>query len=228
MSQIGGSYGSNKRQNPSFPKQTNTFEGVGFHQYLNFGKFKPPQGEFRTYYDVANMGEYQYLKWLLSQRTAKRPKIKIRAHCFPHIEAAIQNENGQSKWEGRTITENGRAFKVYTALNEGGHHVEGPRIEMRHCKGCDKVKGAYVFTNFTNLCDVCGKSSKMEPGTFLQSVHENHDEEKQPIMEEKHEQNKTTSLNDEEYDSALRRSKHLKQNYKGFWHSDVQNNGTDS
>ena len=197
-------YGQFKRTNET----TNIFEGVGFHQYLNFGKFKPPKGESRTFYDLANMGEYQYLKWLLSQRTSKRAKTKVRDNCFPHIEAALQNENGQSKWEKRTIVENERLYTIYVALNQGGYEVESPKIEMRQCKGCQRIKGAYVFTKNSLVCDVCFKSTQFP-----------YPQEQQPspnVLQD----DVDVKADKEEYDTNLRRSKLLKQ-YKGFWHSDL-------
>lgn len=131
---------------------------LGFHQYLNFGKFKPPKGQRRTYYDLANMGEYGYLKWCLKQCTLKRPQIRIRKECHPHIEAALQNENGQSLWTPKNISEGRTLFKVYTAFNQAGQEVSGPRIEYRLCRVCNQVRGFYMFTQETIICDTCLKS----------------------------------------------------------------------
>jgi hypothetical protein len=143
------------------------FSGLGFHQYLNFGKFKPPKGERRTWYDLANMGEFNYLRWLLKQKTARRPKIQIRQDCFPHIEAALQSENGQSPWTKTNIVEGKRAFLMYTAFNTAGHPIQSPRIEVKHCKGCDMTKCEYMFTQDESICDTCLKNI---PGASTEEV----------------------------------------------------------
>lgn len=150
------SYQKPYRSLPSVPQ----FE-CGFHQYLNFGKFKPPHGQRRTYYDLANMGEYGYLKWCLAQFDAKRPKIKIRSTCLHHIAASLQNENGQGPWVKKNVVEGNRAFMLYTAFNQAGKEVMGPKIEIRYCKACDQSKCSYMFTQQDQICDTCIKGYKL-------------------------------------------------------------------
>lgn len=122
--------------------------GFGFQQYINFGKHKG-----KTYYDVANAGDYKYLKWCLQsgQAAVKDPRsFFISDTCMPHIRSALLTENlNVTPWTKQISQENndGRCICVYTAqdMKEPDSSYSSPDIEMKRCPNCNIIKTYLLF-----------------------------------------------------------------------------------
>lgn len=133
--------------------------GFGFQQYINFGKHKG-----KTYYDVANAGDYLYLKWCLksNETSVKDPRsFFISDTCMPHIRSALLTENvNNTPWTKQISEEdnNGRCICVYTSkdLKDESKSYEGPDIEMKRCPKCNMIKTYLLFDlGNHNLCRKC-------------------------------------------------------------------------
>lgn len=132
--------------------------GFGFQQYLNFGKHKG-----KTYYDIANAGDYKYLNWCSSNDylNAKDPRsFFISDTCLPHINAAMRTQSIKSTPWTKVFSEpdeNGKIILNFTAMNEETQEqISSPDIEMKKCLGCGMVK-SYILFNLGNhdLCRKC-------------------------------------------------------------------------
>lgn len=132
--------------------------GFGYQQYINFGKHKG-----KTYYDVANAGDYKYLKWCLqsNQASVKDPRsFFISDTCMPHIRSSLLTENlNVTPWTKQISQENndGRCICVYTAedLKDQDKTYSSPEIEMKRCAGCNIIK-SYLLFDLGNH-DMCRK-----------------------------------------------------------------------
>lgn len=145
--------------------------GFGFQQYINFGKHKG-----KTYYDVANSGDYQYLKWCLksNQASAKDPRsFFISDTCMPHIRSSLLTENvAITPWTKQVSEEDhdGRCICVYTAqdMKEEDKTFQGPDIEMKRCPRCKTIKTYLLFDLGDH--DMCRKCYMMKHNNIEEQV----------------------------------------------------------
>lgn len=133
--------------------------GFGYYQYCNFGK----KHKNVTYYDIANKGDYAYLRWCINynpvdKKTGQRSQFYISDTCFPHIRAAMGNEKSKVPWN-KIYSEpdaEGKMVMKYVSQNENGEEIAGPDIEMKYCIGCSKIKSLLLFTEGNHeVCRVC-------------------------------------------------------------------------
>lgn len=140
--------------------------GYGCNEFVNFGKHKN-----KTWYDIANAGDYKYLKWCLNYNPNDKRNANgqfksffIDDSCFPHISAALQNEKSRSPWV-QTFSEpneEGRCLMKYTSMDDYSV-IEGPDIEMKKCPSCNYTK-SYLLFNLGNhdLCRYCYTKQNIE------------------------------------------------------------------
>lgn len=151
--------------------------GFGFQQYINFGKHKG-----KTYYDVANAGDYKYLKWCYK---SGKDSVKdsrsffISDTCMPHIFSALSSENiNITPWTKQISEEDdhGRCLCFYTAQDVTTHkEYQGPEIQMQRCSLCNMIKSLGVFQDEQNVCKKCwftretqvNKVAKMDQDEFV-------------------------------------------------------------
>lgn len=122
--------------------------GFGYEHMINFGKTYKD----RTYYDVANEGNYSYLRWCLRSdiNNAKKPnEFYISSTCIPHINAALSTEGCKAiPWRPSYSEpdENGKMILNYISYNEESKKdIIGPDIEMKRCPSCKKILSYFCF-----------------------------------------------------------------------------------
>src|ERR1041385_2388222 len=75
--------------------------GFGFHQYVNFGKYKGTKDA--NVYNIANLGDFKYLLWMLRPYRPKddeggQEPFRIHPTVIPHAKAALRIQGESSKW----------------------------------------------------------------------------------------------------------------------------------
>jgi len=132
--------------------------GFGYSQYINFGKHKG-----KTWYEVANAGDYGYLKWCLRNdlRSAPDPQsFFISDTCLPHIRTALLTEtNDATPWSEEYSDPNpqGRVSLKYVACStkDPNKWFESEPIEMKRCRGCNQLKTLNTFESHQVYCRKC-------------------------------------------------------------------------
>ena len=122
---------------------------LGYHATANFGKYKG-----QTFYDIANIGDFKYLKWLL-----QNGKFQMHPSCKPHILTALFAEGTESKWE-ISIKEDKpkkmyRTFVWTTKLPESEHITESPPVVKAMCQRCNYYKNKEVMDENLLICQKC-------------------------------------------------------------------------
>lgn len=130
----------------------------GFAQWCNFGKHKG-----NTFYDIANAGDFGYLKWLLKRYSPTNDSIKLNENCKDHIIAALQSENHPwltwAKFQSE-LDEYG-SYTIDYKCEGRGDLFTGPSITMYQCGQCGKHKNSELF-NQDYICSLCQKLPKLE------------------------------------------------------------------
>lgn len=124
------------------PENLQSPKVCGFHQYINFGKFKG-----QTFYDLANQDEYKYLIWCSNTFQNKRKGenwFSIAPSCKAHIEAALRTKYdvGKGKWEKKMDEQKDGLINVYYETQTG---LQGPGITYMECMLCKKKKNKEMF-----------------------------------------------------------------------------------
>jgi len=124
-------------------------KGFGSFQNINYGK----EWKNKTYYDVANAGNYGYLRWCLRntfQRAPDPERFFIADSCLPHIHTALLRENLKATpWmESYTEPDNtGKMILNYKCYDEDKHEdIKSPDIEMKRCPNCKKILNYFCFS----------------------------------------------------------------------------------
>src|SRR5690348_1094413 len=72
-------------------------EGYGNQQYITFGK----SYKGKTFYDVANSGDFKYLKWCINETKRNMNKantFKLSASALRHCGSALLLEQTPGEW----------------------------------------------------------------------------------------------------------------------------------
>lgn len=139
----------NQQNAPAQPPQQHEEQVYpkGNSQYVNFGKYKLFN---LTWYDIANKGDFQYLKWC-----ASTDKIQIEASAKPHLFTAMQSQMDPSaKWEEKREEKENKTMIHYVAtINK--ELVVGPEIVRIKCIQCYHIKFTEQFKMSPNICNDC-------------------------------------------------------------------------
>lgn len=126
-------------------------DGYGFHQWCNFGN----KHKSETVYDIANQGDFSYLKWLLKPMKSDQ-KFKISKSMLPHINAALRiKDTPDDKWQMDWIDLGNGQFKLQYKTEQG---ICAPSIDYRLCTGCGKKKISNMFDENNSRCSTCSKN----------------------------------------------------------------------
>ena len=131
-------------------------EGYGFYQWCSGKKYKG-----KTFYDIANEGDFGYLKWILKPKKPFKDGQVYKLHptCTDHVQAALTTEGSNAKWEKKTEEQFQIKYTWYEA-NEGNDHFKGPVIVMWYCTNCSKHKNKDCFVNQYSPCKMCWKNTE--------------------------------------------------------------------
>lgn len=146
-------HGVSKFRGPNISNENGSERAFGNEQFINFGKHKG-----KTFYDVANDGDFSYLSWL------KRPGgIKLRPSCYPHLNASLQlkkarmDANDQTLIWARQVSErdeNGKSI-VYFEYKTKNEQIKSPSIFLQLCKLCNVSRSKECFNRAPDICDKC-------------------------------------------------------------------------
>lgn len=123
-------------------------KGFGYEHRVNFGKYKG-----KTYYDIANESNYNYLRWCMSNSFENAPdplRFYVDDSCIPHIKAAISTENiKHTPWidsYSEPQNDTGKMILTYKSYNEEKKEdIKGPEIEVKRCTVCKQILGYNLF-----------------------------------------------------------------------------------
>lgn len=124
-------------------------EGYGNQQYINFGKYKS-----KTFYDVANLKDFKYLKWCINMSKLNKNKpgeFKLNPTCIQHCGAALLTENTPGEWMFQKEQKEQNARAEY--LTPEG--LCGPRMTYSNCTRCGESRNTETMKN--NICYKCNK-----------------------------------------------------------------------
>lgn len=126
-----------------------SIKGFGSFQNINYGK----EWKNKTYYDVANAGNYGYLRWCLRNTMERAPdpeRFFIADSCLPHIHTALLRENIKATPWMESYTEpddTGKMILNYKCHDEDKHEdIKSPDIEMKRCPSCKKILNYFCFS----------------------------------------------------------------------------------
>lgn len=132
-------------------KNSNVVENVegnkpsyGYYQWCNFGKHKG-----KSYYDIANTGDFKYLSWLARSD-------KLNETCLEHVMCALKSESSQGKWEKQQkIDDDNKDNDILIYYSDGTNN--GPFIICHKCLICQRNKNKKCFSKNMEICDTCIK-----------------------------------------------------------------------
>lgn len=121
---------------------------LGYHDQANFGKYKG-----KSFYDIANDGDFRYLKWLLSMN-----KFILNPNCRPHVLTALLTEGTNAKWtKEEDVSENIKKHQWTVKLGE--EQTVSPTITKMQCLDCNYFKNVEVVNTDTKICNACNKAA---------------------------------------------------------------------
>lgn len=133
----------------------NEKKGFGFHQWCNFGS----KHKGRSVYDIANVGDFDYLRFLSKANTQRKNNFYLTDEFLVHVNHAIQTRGTNAKWE-RVMCDaddNGISNMYYfTTINN--KRIESSPIPYATCEACGKSRNACVIID--HLCYSCRQNVK--------------------------------------------------------------------
>ena len=131
-------------------------EGFGDCQWINFGKYKR-----KTVYDVANEGDYDYLRYL--KRVEKKPKATfyLSKEFIEHLNCALTTmASPQSKWDKEcTNNKDGSCSILYVTMIDN-EKVQSPEVKLVKCSLCDKLSYINRINQDTGICRRCYQTQR--------------------------------------------------------------------
>jgi hypothetical protein len=124
----------------------------GFHQYCSFGKFASAR---KTFYDLANDGEFKYLLYCNEVCSNRRRSswFSISDTCRPHIQAALRTKEMGGVWERKE--KESLVPGIFEVWYETDTDLKGPTIMYQKCKACGQKKNQSTVQR--GICDKCAK-----------------------------------------------------------------------
>jgi hypothetical protein len=140
------------KEQPIFPQIGEETVVRGYHQYCSFGKNAKTQ---KTYYDLANEGDWKYLMWCEKVCSSKKKSgwFTIDESCHPHITTALRSKENPGTWtkqERESV-----APGIYEVWYETDTGIIGPVILYQKCKACGHKKNQTTIQR--GICDKCAK-----------------------------------------------------------------------
>lgn len=130
-------------------------KGFGFHQWCNFGS----KHKGRSVYDIANAGDFEYLKFLQKANTQKKQNFFLTDDFLNHVNQAAQTRGTNSKWERVTCDPDDEGIsKMYYVTTIGDRRIESTPIIYGTCRECKKSRNICLIKD--SLCSVCYQNKK--------------------------------------------------------------------
>ena len=118
----------------------------GLHHLTNFGRFRD-----YSWYDIANMGQYNYLRWCANTDT-----IEISDSARPHLLLALRTaQDPKAKWSVKREEADGDVKISYHVVMKGDELIS-PIVKVRACRTCGKEKFTDTYFNINpTICNPC-------------------------------------------------------------------------